>query len=69
METSQDNAGQLDYLTSLIAELRHIAEQGEMPTLAYYLGMAQMEAAELLAREQPRRECESIRCEERDAVS
>ncbi|WP_421859057.1 hypothetical protein [Oricola sp.] len=69
METSQDNAGQLDYLTSLIAELRQIAEREEMPTLAYYLGMAQMEAAELLAREQPRRERESIRCEERDAVS
>lgn len=43
----------LDYLSSMLQQLKSIAESHDLKTLAYLIDMAQMEAAESLA-EAPR---------------
>jgi hypothetical protein len=49
-ERSTDDAERLEYLACMIAELRVMAEASCLPTLTYFLEMAQMEAQDNLLR-------------------
>lgn len=49
-ETAQDDGDRLEYLVDMIAEMQRLAYAGNMPTLVYFLGMAHIEAQDLLRR-------------------
>lgn len=49
-ELQEPDLDRLEYIAGVLAELKRMAETGRIPTLTYYLGMAQMEALELLDR-------------------
>ena len=46
-EPARHDGDRLDYLADMIADLHRMAEGGDMPTLAYFLGMAHIEAQSL----------------------
>lgn len=43
----------LQYLMSLLRELTQIAEAGRLPIVGYFIGMAYMEAADILRGQRP----------------
>ncbi|TCD14479.1 hypothetical protein [Oricola cellulosilytica] len=49
-ELQQPDLDRLEYIAGMLAELRGMAEEGQLPSISYYLGMAQMDALELLDR-------------------